>query len=444
MMRYLPHTDDDIAEMLAQIGLNSLDDLFAAIPDACRRARDLNLQEPLNEWELSERVGRLAKTMAISPAYKVFVGAGRYEHYIPAVVPFLAGRSEFSTAYTPYQPEMSQGTLQAIYEYQTLVARLLGMGAANASVYDGASALAEALFMAIRITRRNRVAVSRAVHPFYRSVVQTYFQSTGYEVVELPYSADGRSDMAGLHGIDGLAALAMQSPNFFGCIEDIRAAADRAHAEKALLVTAFSEPLSYGLLKNPGSQGADIACGEGQSFGLPQSFGGPGLGIFACRTEYVRSMPGRLVGQTVDREGNRGFTLTLATREQHIRREKATSNICTNNSLCAVTAAIYMSCLGPKGLRELAALNRDKAEHLKRRLQEAGAIVPFDAPTFNEFTARFSPGFESTYQRLLDKGIAAGLPLEAYYPELPGCYLLCATETKTKEDIDSLAKEIAS
>jgi len=430
--------------MLQVIGVGSLEGLFATVPDSCRRERGLDLPEPLGEFELCDRVEDLADRIAVSPEYKVYLGAGSYEHFIPASVSYLLARSGFSTSYTPYQPEMSQGTLQAIYEYQTLVARLLGMDVANASLYDGASALAEALSMAVRVTKRDKVAVSSLIHPAYRRVVQTYFETTGHELVHLPYLPNGRTDLSKLDGIEDLAVLAVQSPNFLGCIEDLQAAADVAHQKQALLVATFSEPLAYGLLKSPGSQGADIACGEGQSFGVPQSFGGPALGMFATKMEYVRNLPGRLVGQTSDVDGKRGFVLTLATREQHIRREKATSNICTNNSLCAVAAAMYMASIGASGLRELAALNRDKAEYLKKRLIEAGAEIPFEAPTFNEFVVKFPNRVEATYERLLNKRIVAGLPLARYYPKLTGHYLLCVTEVRTRDDMDALVKEIAS
>jgi glycine dehydrogenase subunit 1 len=444
-MRYLPHTPEDIAAMLAAVGATRLDELFDVIPADCRRQGELNLPAPLTEWELNRHMDALAAQNAIPPEYRIYLGAGSYDHFIPAVVPYLAGRGEVVTAYTPYQPEISQGTLQAIYEYQSLVCRLLGLEVANASMYDGASALAEALLMAIRINRRGRVAVSRAIHPLYRRVVATYFKPTGYEVVELPFREDGRTDLEAIAAAGELAAVALQSPNFFGCIEDLQAAASAAHADpQTLFVTAFSEPLAYGLLKSPGSLGADIACGEGQSFGIPRSFGGPGLGMFASKMQYVRNMPGRLVGQTRDVDGRRGFVLTLATREQHIRREKATSNICSNQGLCATMSVMYMACLGGSGIRELAALNRDKAEYLKRALVRQGLTVPFAAPTFNEFVVKFPAGFERTHRRLLDKKIVAGLPLGAHYPELADHYLLCVTETSGKAELDALAKEVCS
>jgi len=442
-MRYLPHTSEDIAEMLQVVGAESLDDLFSAIPEACRRTTDLALPETVTEWELNEIMGSLASSMAVFPEYKVFLGAGSYEHHIPATVTTLLARSEFSTSYTPYQPEISQGTLQAVFEYQSLVAALLGMDIANASLYDGASALAEALLMAARVNRRKKVALSSLINPLYRRVVRTYLEPAGFEMIELPCTADGRTDLSGLGSRDDLAAIAIQSPNTFGCIEDMAAVGNLTRGTKALFIASFTEPLAYGLYKSPGSQGADIACGEGQSFGIAQSYGGPGLGMFACLKPYMRSMPGRLTGKTVDREGKRGFVLTLATREQHIRREKATSNICTNSSLCAIASAMYMASLGGTGLRELAKLNYDKTEYLKRELNKTGFKTPFASPTFNEFVVEFPAGFEETYQRLLDRNVVAGLPLAPWYPELPNHYLLCVTETKTREDLDTLVSQLS-
>ena len=444
-MRYLPHTSKDIAAMLEVVGAESLDALFGVIPEDCCTLVEMNLPEPLSEWDLNAHMGELAATMAVSPEYKVFLGAGSYDHFIPEAVRQLLLRSEYFTAYTPYQPEISQGTLQTIYEYQTLVTRLLGMEVANASMYDGGSGLAEALLMAIRITKRRKVAISTAIHPLYRRVVRTYFAPTGYEVVDLPYGKDGKTDLSGLGPLDELAAVAVQSPNFFGCIEDLQTVSDTAHADsQTLFVSCFSEPLAYGLLKNPGSFDADIVCGEGQSLGIPRSFGGPGLGIFTTKQKYVRSMPGRLVGQTVDKDGKRGFVLTLSTREQHIRRERATSNICSNQGLCATAATMYMAFLGGTGIRELAALNRDKAEYLKGALTKAGCALVFDSPTFNEFVVHFPGGAEAACKQLLDKKIVAGLPLGQYYPELADHALVCVTETCGKADMDALVEEVLS
>jgi glycine dehydrogenase subunit 1 len=428
-MRYLPHTQEEIAAMLQTVGVSSLDELFATIPKSCCCRIGLNLPETLTEWELNQHMDALAANTAVSPEYKIFMGAGSYEHYMPASATYLLSRSEFVTSYTPYQPEMSQGTLQAIYEYQTLASRLMGMEVATASHYDGSTALAEALLMAVRITHKKKV-------------VQTYLDPTGYEVVELPYLKNGKTDLEPLEGLDGLAAVALQSPNFFGCIEDLATAGQTAHGHDALFIVSFTEALAYGLLKTPGSQGADIVCGEGQSLGLPRSFGGPGLGMLGSLTKYMRNLPGRLIGRTKDRDGKNGFVLTLATREQHIRREKATSNICTNNSHCALTAAVYMASLGGSGIRELSQLNHDKAQYLKNELKKAGFTIAFDSPTFNEFVVQFPTGFATKYKRLLDKKIIAGLAVETYYPELKDHYLLCATETMPKEDMDELVREV--
>jgi len=298
--------------------------------------------------------------------------------------------------------------------------------------------------MAIRITGRKRVAISSLIHPQHRQVVRTYLKPTGYQIVELPGLKTGLTDPSSVPEMGNLAAVAIQSPNFFGCIEDLREFGENAHKNSALFVTSFTEALAYGLLKNPGGLGADIVCGDGQSLGVPSSFGGPGLGILAGKMKHVRHMPGRLVGQTTDREGKRGFVLTLATREQHIRRERATSNICTNNSLCAMAAAIYMSSLGGSGMHQLAILNHDKAEYLKKALRQSGFKIPFESPTFNEFVVVFKPGFEKIYERLLSKNIVAGLPLARYGPDLADHYLFCVTETLSKEDMDILVEEVKS
>ncbi|MBW1722157.1 MAG: aminomethyl-transferring glycine dehydrogenase subunit GcvPA [Deltaproteobacteria bacterium] len=443
-MRYLPHTPEDIASMLKVIGREDLEGLFSTIPDDCRTRGELDLPEALTEWELNEKLSTLSDSMAVSPEYSSFLGAGSYEHYIPESVSYLLGRSEFVTSYTPYQPEISQGTLQAIYEFQTLAARLLGMEVATASHYDGSTALAEALLMGIRVTKKEKVAVSSLIHPHYRRVARTYLHPTGFEIIELPMLDSGLTDLSPLEEIEGLAAVAIQSPNFFGCIEDLGAAADLAHQKKALMIASFTEPLAYGLFRNPGSQGADIACGEGQSLGIPPSFGGPALGIFAGKMRHVRNMPGRLVGKTTDLDGRRGFVLTLATREQHIRREKATSNICTNNNLCALAAAMYMASLGGTGFRGLARLNFDKAEYLKAAFRRAGFRIPFESPTFNEFVVEFPGDSEATYRKLLEKKFVAGLPLAPFYPTLKNHYLLCVTETRSREQMDALVREVTS
>ncbi|RUM41198.1 MAG: aminomethyl-transferring glycine dehydrogenase subunit GcvPA [Desulfobulbus sp.] len=441
-MRYLPHTDEEIREMLAVTGHERLSDLFRHVPEKCRFRGEIALPNQLSEWGLLDHFRHLDQSIATTSTRAVLMGAGSYSHYIPEVVPGLVHRSEFVTAYTPYQPEMSQGTLQGIFEYQTLTARLLGMEVANASMYDGASALAEAVLMALRVQRKkNTVAISTAVHPHYRQVVRSYLQASLYTVIELEVGEDGRTDFSPLQGVDDLAAVAVSSPNFFGIIEDLEEAAESIHDAGGLFITCFTEPFAYGLYKNPGQCGADIVCGEGQSFGMPQSFGGPGLGMFACKSSFQRNLPGRLVGQTVDLDGRRGFVLTLATREQHIRREKATSNICSNQGLCAMTAAAYMATLGRTGLKKVARLNFDKAAYLKQKLCDSGAQLLFETAVFNEFALKFPSDFAPVRERLLEKGIIAGLELGNFYPEYKGAYLFCVTETTSKEVLDTVIEE---
>ncbi|WP_300668575.1 aminomethyl-transferring glycine dehydrogenase subunit GcvPA [Desulfoluna sp.] len=441
-MRYLPHTQEDIKEMLSVIGVDTVEALFDAIPASCRTTKPMNLPAAMSEWDLNAHMDALAATMASSREYRVFIGAGSYNHYIPSSVPYLLSRSEFATAYTPYQPEISQGTLQGIYEFQTLVTRLLGMEVATASHYDGATGLSEALLMAVRKTKKKKVAVSALCHPFHREVLRTYLGPAGVEIVELPYGQDGRTDLAALEALDDVAAVAVQSPNFFGVVEHLNEFSDAIHAKKGLMIASFTEAIAWGLLKTPGSQGVDIVAGDGQSLGIPKAFGGPGLGLLASTKALMRQLPGRLVGTTTDLDGKRGFVLTLAAREQHIRREKATSNICSNNGLCAMNAAMYMASLGGSGFKRLAQINHNKAEYLKRQLMAAGVEIPFASPTFNEFVAKFPQGFESTYDRLLSSMVVAGLPLGRFYPELEGYYLLCVTETLSKTDMDQLVKEV--
>ncbi len=442
-MRYLPHTDEDIQIMMDKIGVASLEEIFPTVPQDCRYQGTMDIPDPYTEWDLNSHMDEIRELMDVKPDYKVLIGAGSYDHHIPTIIPSLTSRSEFLTAYTPYQPEMAQGTLQGLFEYQTLASRLLGVDVANASMYDGASALAEALLMGIRVSRKKtKVAVSRAIHPHYRQVVEAYFRPTEFEVIELPYLPDGKTDLQGLDDIDDLAAVAVQSPNFFGVIEDLQTAGERIHEVGALFVAGFTEPLAFGLLKNPGSQGADIVCGEGQSLGIARSFGGPALGMFGCKDKFLRSMPGRLVGETVDLDGKRGFVLTLSTREQHIRREKATSNICSNQGICTITATMYMAALGGTGLRKLARLNYDKAEYLKAELAKAGAKMTFESAGFNEFVVEFDEDFRPVYDQLVKKKIIAGLELGRFYPELAGKYLFCVTETASREVLDTVVREV--
>ncbi len=439
--RYFPHTEADVAEMLAAVGASSIEELFESVPPECRRSAPPNLPGPLDEWDLSRRLGDMAASGGGD--WRVFLGAGSQAHRIPAVVPALAGRSEFLTAYTPYQPEMSQGTLQAIFEYQTLVARLTGLDVANASMYDGATALAEAALMAQRATKRRNVAVSELVHPHWREVLATYMEpADDVRILTLPAGSDGRTDLQALSDLKEPAVLIMQSPNFFGIVEDLTAAAGKIHSAGGLLAVGFSEPFALGLVKPPGKQGADIAFGEGQGLGLPQSFGGPGLGLMAARAEHMRQIPGRLVGETVDNRGQRGFVLTLSTREQHIRRAKAVSNICSNAGHAALTAAVFMAAIGGTGFRKMAEVNRDRAEYLKAGLIGAGFAPISDAPTFNEFVLRAPSGFSWRYKELLARKILAGLPLADWYPRFPDAWLFGVTEVMGKEDIDTLVREV--
>jgi glycine dehydrogenase subunit 1 len=442
-MRYLPHTDEDIRNMFDAIGVKDFEELFMTVPKSCRYDKEMALPAPKTEWNLNKYMAEIRSMMKVSSDHTVLIGAGRYQHHIPSSIPSIMGRSEFLTAYTPYQPEMAQGTLQGLFEYQTLTARLLGVDAANASMYDGASALAEALLMGLRIAKKKkRVAMSAAIHPHFREVVRTYLHPTEFEIIELPFLENGRTDLSSLEGQDDLAAVALQSPNFFGVVEDLEPAAEAIHQAGALFVASFSEPLAFGLLKNPGGAGADIVCGEGQSFGMPKSFGGPGLGMFGCKQKYIRNLPGRLVGETTDLDGNRGYVLTLATREQHIRREKATSNICSNQGICTLTAAMYMASLGGSGLRKLARLNYDKSEYLKQGLGDAGASLCFSSPTFNEFVVEFKDDFEPVQKRLMEQKIVAGLHLGKYYPGFDNRYLFCVTETASKEVLDTVISEV--
>jgi glycine dehydrogenase subunit 1 len=439
--RYIPHTEEDIQVMLEFVGAKQVEDLFEMIPKEYRLSEPLDLPEPLSEPDLLRHLQGLP-----SVAYSSFLGAGAYHHFIPSVIPALISRSEFYTAYTPYQPEISQGTLQAIFEYQTLMCQLTGMEVSNASMYDGASSLAEAVWMAERVTKRKKILLSEAVHPEYRKVIQTYIDPEQQEIIPIPYKRDeGRTDEKTLSDLlDGeVSGVVIQSPNFFGVIEDFHLLADKVHEAGGLMIVGFSEAVAYGILKPPGEEGADIVAGEGQSFGIPLSYGGPYLGIFATREKFVRNMPGRLVGETVDLEGKRGFVLTLATREQHIRRERATSNICTNEGLCALMATLFLSCLGKRGLKELALMNLSKAEYAKKiASQIRGCKLVFSSPTFNEFVLRIPGGPERVLERLKGKKILGGIPLGRLYPEMNQHLLVTVTEMNTREEIDRWAEAL--
>ncbi|CCK80257.1 aminomethyl-transferring glycine dehydrogenase subunit GcvPA [Desulfobacula toluolica] len=443
-MRYLPHTKEDIESMLKVTGNSSLDDLFDCIPDNLRTKDKIDIPESLSEWELNTHMEALASANIACKNYKCFIGAGSYDHYIPAIVPYLISRSEFMTAYTPYQPEISQGTLQGIYEFQTMVTRLLGMDIATASHYDCGTALAESALIALKKNKKTKkIAVSSLVHPSHRQIVHTYLAPAGYEMVEISYTKEGLTDITAIEAMGDLAGIAVQSPNFFGNIEDLSAFKAIADAKKGLFIVSFTEAMAYGLLKSPGSFGADLVAGEGQSLGIPKSFGGPGLGLLAGTKKQMRNLPGRFVGKTKDTNGKDGFVLTLATREQHIRREKASSNICSNNGLNAMTAGIYLATVGKIGIQEIAQQNHDKAQYMKNSLLKSGFEPGFNSPFFNEFVLKAPKGFEQKRSAMIqDSCIFAGLNLETFYPELKQHYLFCATETISKDDIDQLAKEV--
>src|SRR3990172_1347492 len=441
-MSYIPHTEKDIHEMLKVIGSASVEDLFKPIPDTLRVKKPLNLPSPLSEQELIQELTTLSKKNATIEEYVSFLGAGAYNHYTPSIVNHLISRSEFYTAYTPYQPEISQGTLQAIFEYQTLICQLTGMEVANASMYDGASATAEAVLMARRINNRAKVMLSSALHPEYSEVVKTYLSKDNNNIKEILYCTEtGRTLPDAIEKLldKDTSCVVIQQPNFFGSIEDIKTISEVVHKNNSILIVAITEPISLGLLKPPAELGADIVIGEGQAFGNGLNFGGPYLGFFATLEKYLRQMPGRLVGETIDKNGKRGYVLNMATREQHIRREKATSNICTNEGLCALAAAIYLTALGKNGLMELARLNLSKAEYQKKGLANIKGIKPaFTAPTFNEFVIELDKEPDGVLKALLKKGVIAGLQLKGLYRELSRHVLICATEMNTKEQMDEL------
>jgi len=434
-MRYLPNSPAERAAMLAATGHETIEELFAQIPEELRFRGRLNLPGPLSEPEILAFFRQAASES--SREYVSLLGAGAYAHYRPVSIDPLLSRGEFFTAYTPYQAEIAQGTLQAMFEFQTLMTQLTGQEVANASLYDGSTATTEAVLMALRITRRERVLVARTLHPEYRQVLRTYVRHQGVEVEEIGYAPSGRVNLNQLEAAlkRETAAVVIQSPNFFGSLEEAAPLAALAHRSNALLIVAITEPLALGLVKPPVD--ADIVCGEAQSFGVPVAFGGPYLGFLATREKFLRQMPGRLVGQTRDSARRRGFVLTLATREQHIRREKATSNICTNQSLCALAATIYLSLLGKRGLAALAEHNLAKAHYAARQLCTVpGLTTPFGAPYFNEFVVQVPGDVEELLAALLREKIIGGLDLRKFYPELANHLLVCVTETVSKAAID--------
>jgi glycine dehydrogenase subunit 1 len=440
-MSDIANTPRDVEFMLQRIGLESLDQLFDAVPPEFRLSRPLDVPPALSELELTSEVGQRLDQNQGADRRVCFLGGGCYDHFIPAVVDQLSGRGEFYTSYTPYQAEASQGTLQATFEYQTLIAQLSGMDVSNASLYDGGSATAEAALMSLAITGRfGRVVVPESVHPEHRQILRTFLTHLEPEVTTVPVP-NGRVDAAQLAEAitDDTAAVLIQQPNFFGQLEDVSALVETAHARGALAILSV-DPISLGLLKRPGDYGADIVVAEGQSLGNPMSFGGPFLGILACRESYVRRMPGRIVGQTVDRRGRRCWVLTLQTREQHIRREKATSNICTNQGLLALRSSIYLAALGPAGLREAAELSTRKAHYAAEQLAAVpGLSVAFDGSFFKEFVVRSTKDPKAVLAEVGRRGFHGGIALGRWYPELADAILIAVTEKRTRTEIDGLA-----
>lgn len=440
MSRYIPNTQEDMEQMLSVIGLASIDQLFADIPEGIKLNRALDLPESLSEMELSHLMKDLAKKNAHSGEYTCFLGAGAYDHFVPAIVKQVLSKPEFYTSYTPYQPEISQGMLQAIFEYQTMICQLTGMDVSNASMYDGATAVTEAALMAVRSTGRTRILVSRGLHPEYCQVLETYGKYNQLEIVEMPL-CDGRTDTSELAAITDIAAVIVQSPNFFGAVEDLKWFGEFADSKGALSI-ACVDPISLVLLEPPGACGIDIAAGEGQGLGNALNYGGPYLGFLAAKKKFVRKMPGRIVGQTTDHNGKRGFVLTLQAREQHIRREKAVSNICSNQALNALAAAAYMSVMGKEGLKEVANLCLQKSHYAAEKLFATGKFAKTsDAPFIKEFAIRaLNEPVQKINERLLKHGIIGGLDLERYYPEMKGYWLLAVTEKCTKQEIDDMVR----
>mgnify|MGYP001770531158 FL=1 len=440
--RYLPMTETDRKEMLEAIGVESIDDLFADIPESVRYKGKYNIKAQKPETELFRELSQLAAKNKDVKTNVSFLGAGVYDHYIPAIVDHVISRSEFYTAYTPYQPEISQGELQAIFEFQTMICELTGMDVANSSMYDGGTALAEAALLAADQTKKKKVLVSQTVHPETRDVLKTYAKGQNVEVVEIPYR-NGVTDVEALKEMMNaeVASVIVQHPNFFGQLEPLHQIEETSHSEKSLLIVS-SNPLALGVLSPPGSFGADIVVGDVQPFGIPMSFGGPTCGYFAVKKELMRKIPGRLVGQTVDEEGKRGFVLTLQAREQHIRRDKATSNICSNQALNALASSVAMTALGKTGVKEMAYQNIQKANYAKKMFEKKGFSIPFQGPMFNEFVVKLSKPVSLANKKLLEKGIIGGYDLGRTYPELEKHMLVAVTELRSKEEIDLFVNEL--
>ena len=448
-MSYTPHTETDKKRMLDAIGADSVEDLFRHVPEKFRSTAKINLPDGVNELTVRQRLSALAAKNAAANDWDLYLGGGIYHHFIPSAVDAIISRSEFSTSYTPYQPEVSQGTLQVLFEYQTLICQLTGMEVSNAGIYDGASASAEAILMSRRIqsSSRRRVLVSRALHPQYRAVLATYLRNlTDVSLEEIPFDGSGATD------IDQVArqlnertmCVLVGYPNFFGVIENLAPLHELCQRAGAQLITATTEPLAFGVLKPPGAFGVDIAVGEGQSLGVPMALGGPGFGFFATQRKFMRNLPGRLVGETVDGEGRRGYVLTLATREQHIRREKATSNICTSQTLCTTAATVYMAFMGKTGMRRLAEVNVARAHEAYQRLIHYSKVEGcFTAPFFNEFVVR-GKQLDEIMRRCAERRIIPGISLVKWYPELPDCLLVCVTEMNDREGIDRLVRAVSN
>ncbi len=432
--------------MLESIGRSTIDELFSSIPAHLKIRDALGIPGPLSEIEVLAELRARADANRVPDVACQFLGGGAYRHAVPALVDHLISRTEFYSSYTPYQPEISQGTLQAMFEFQTLICQITGLEISNASMYDGASSLAEAILMVERLRPRGRVVISDRVHPEYRQVTRTYLGALGTEIDTFGHRADGTADPEAARRVlatKPASALVIQHPDFFGCLEDVESLAAVAHDAGAALVVTIAEPVSLGLLKSPGDQGADVVAGEGQSFGVPLSFGGPYLGFLAARSAFVRSMPGRIVGEAHDVDGRRGYVLTLSTREQHIRREKATSNICTNEGLAALTAAIFMAVVGKSGMREMAAQCFAKTAYARAAIGAVrGCRLPYEAPVFNEFVVDLPAPAEDVVRRLREKGILAGLPLGRYDTARAHQLLVAVTELNTRAAIDRLAKEL--
>ena len=441
MYPYIPNTKEDEKRMLETIGVNSIEDLFSDIPEDMKFNRELDLKASMSELEVSNYLTKLSQSNKTLNELTCFLGAGAYDHYIPSIVGHITSRSEFYTSYTPYQAEISQGTLQYIFEYQTLICDLTGMEVANASLYDGGTAIAEAAFMAAGIARRDKIIVSKTVNPEYRKVLKTYAHLQKLEIVEIE-DFEGSTNLEELkkNVDDKTAAVIVQSPNFFGIIEDMEAIEEIAHSQKRTLLIASVDPISLGILKSPGSLGVDIVVGEGQALGIPLAFGGPYLGFMATSKKYMRKLPGRIVGETVDVDGKRAFVLTLQAREQHIRREKATSNICSNQGINTLAAAVYLITLGKEGLREVATQTTQKAHYALREITKSGNYKPlFNKPFFKEFVVTSEVAADKINEKLLEENILGGFSLEKDYPQYKNGILYAVTEKRTKEEIDKLS-----